>query len=184
MSVSTKRGDDGTTGLYHGGRVSKASGRIRAGGALDELGAQLGFARALLAEDPLHERLADLLRALFVAGAELSTPAQRRERLNPRLTAEHLAGLDAQVAELEVLPGMLDGWSLPGASVAGSALDVARTLCRRAEREVVALHEAGEEDHPLLLAWLNRLSDLLWLYGRWFELRAGLDSALRPDRGW
>jgi cob(I)alamin adenosyltransferase len=184
MSISTRRGDDGTTKLYHGPRVSKAGPRLAGGGDLDELGAQLGLARALLGADPLAARLEALQRALFVAGAEVSTPPAARARLAERLTPAHLDDLDAQVAALEAEPGMLDGWSLPGATVPGAALDVARAVCRRAERGLVALCAAEDDAFPVLSPWLNRLSDLLWLYGRWYELRHGADSGLKADRGW
>lgn len=183
-SISTRRGDGGTGQILYGPRVSKASPRLEASGAVDELGAHLGLCRAEAASDELAPRIEALQRELFVVGAELGTQPDQRHRLRERLTTAHLAGLDAQVAELEALPGLLDGWALPGASRLGALLDVARTVCRRAERRVVTLVETGDEDQPDLVPYLNRLSDLLWLYARWYELRSGLDSALRPDAGW
>ena len=183
-SISTRRGDGGTGQILYGPRVSKASPRLEACGAVDELGAHLGLCRSEAAGDELAGRLEALQRELFAVGAELGTMPDRREKLRVRLTEQHLAGLDQQVAELEALPGLLDGWALPGASRMGALLDVARAVCRRAERRVVALVETGEEPHPTLLPYLNRLSDLLWLYARWYEVRTGLDGALQPGGGW
>ncbi|MCC7491267.1 MAG: cob(I)yrinic acid a,c-diamide adenosyltransferase [Fimbriimonadaceae bacterium] len=182
MSIATQRGDGGTTQLFHGPRVSKADPRVEAYGCLDELGAHLGLARALAGDDPLATRLEAVQRELFVVGAELACPPAERGRLKTRLTPAQVAGLGAQVAELEALPGMLSDWALPGATVLGSQLDVARTVCRRTERRVVALFDQGAEDHRELLRYLNRLADLLWLYARWFELRQEAGGALRPGR--
>jgi len=182
-SISTRRGDSGTGQILYGPRVSKAAPRIEACGAVDELGAHLGLCRAECAGDELARRLEALQRDLFLVGAELGTMPDQRHRLRVRLTEDHLTGLDAQVAEMEALPGLLEGWALPGATRLGALLDVARAVCRRAERRVVALVEAGGEDHPTLLPYLNRMSDLLWLYARWYELRSGLSGALRPEPG-
>ncbi|NUP98691.1 MAG: cob(I)yrinic acid a,c-diamide adenosyltransferase [Armatimonadetes bacterium] len=178
MSISTRRGDDGTTRLIYGERVSKASPRVECVGSIDELGAFLGLARAFAQDDPLAERLERLQRLLFTAGALLATAPADRSRLKLTLDAEEVARLDAEVAELEAIPGLLSDWALPGATPLGSYLDVARTVCRRAERCLVKLTDAGEEDHPHLPAWLNRLADVLWLYARWYETRTGADGAL------
>ncbi len=180
MSIATKRGDDGTTQLLFGPRVSKACDRVEAYGCLDELGALLGLARSFAGQDQVAVRLEAIQRELFVVGAELATLPAAREKLGQRVTDESVAALDQQVAELEALPGILSDWALPGATQVGSFLDVARTVCRRAERWVVRLMDAGEEEHPQLRAWLNRLGDLLWLYARWYETRVGANGALRP----
>jgi cob(I)alamin adenosyltransferase len=182
-SIATKRGDGGTGQLMYGPRVSKASARLEAVGTIDELGSFLGLARATAAADEVAPRVAALQRELFLLGCELATPPSERGRLKTRLQPEHLAGVEAQVAEIEALEGLLDDWALPGATAVGAALDVARAVCRRAERRVQALYESGEEDHPLLRPYLNRLSDLLWLYGRWYELRHGVSGALRSKSG-
>lgn len=185
MSISTRRGDDGTTGLFHGPRISKGAPRVEAYGALDELGAHLGLARAHAGDDPLAARLEALQRDLFVVGAELATPPAARDVLSRRVDEAMLAELTDQVHELEAIEGMLNDWALPGATVVGGQLDVARTVCRRAERQVVRLRETGEEPTDGVLAWLNRLSDLLWLYARWYERRHDIDGALRPGgRPW
>jgi cob(I)alamin adenosyltransferase len=91
-----------------------------------------------------------------------------------------IAGLDAEVQRIEATPGILNDWSVPGELAGSAAFDVARTVCRRAERLAVALHETGELPNPQILVYLNRLSDVLWLVGRMLELRAGTDATLRP----
>lgn len=179
MSIATGHGDAGTTRLFGGQEVSKGAPRVEAYGLVDELGAHLGVARSFAGRDPVAIRLEYLQRRLFVVGAELATPPDQRHKLTERLADDDLAALDAQVQEIEALPGLLDDWALPGASTLGAFLDVARTACRRAERQVVRLVDAGDEDHPLLLAWLNRLGDLLWLYARWYEARHGIAGGLR-----
>ena len=183
MSIVTRHGDLGTTRLIHGRAVSKGSARVEAFGTADELGAVLGVARAHAGDDPVAARLEALQRELFVVGAELATLPADRAALSTRLAASHVEALDAQVAELEALPGLLDDWALPGATLVGAQLDVGRTVCRRAERQVVRLVDAGEEDNLDLVAWLNRLADLLWLYARWYELRHHADGALRAAGG-
>jgi cob(I)alamin adenosyltransferase len=90
-----------------------------------------------------------------------------------------VGALDREVERIEAMPGILDDWSVPGELAGSAAFDVARTVCRRAERLAVALHEAGEIENPHILAYLNRLSDVLWLIGRLLELRAGADAKLR-----
>ena len=91
-----------------------------------------------------------------------------------------VAGLDREVERIEAIPGILNDWSVPGEVAGAAAFDVARTVCRRAERLAVALHESGELPSPQILAYLNRLSDVLWLVARKLELSAGADAALRP----
>jgi cob(I)alamin adenosyltransferase len=180
MSIATRGGDDGTTSLLYGGRISKASDRVEAYGTLDELGAQLGLARSFCEDSPATaERIAGLQRFLFVLGTELATPPAERRRLLQRLTPADLAGLDAEVARIEARPGLLNDWALPGETRVGSFLDVARTVCRRAERRVVALVDRGEETDVLGVEYLNRLADVLWLWAREYELDHGADARLR-----
>lgn len=179
MSIATERGDDGTTQLFHGPRVPKHHPRVEAYGTVDELGAYLGLARAEAGDDPLAARLEALQRELFVVGATLATPPDRRHKLREPLGAEHVAALTEQVHELESIEGMLTDWALPGATRQGALLDVARCVARRAERCLCRLVEAGEEPAEPVLPYLNRLSDLLWLYARWYELRRGSEGGLR-----
>lgn len=179
MSIATRRGDLGTTQLMYGPRVSKGDPRIEVFGGVDELGAFLGLARYHAGDDPLAARLEALQREMFVLAGELASPPEQRHRLTQRIDADRLAGLDAQVAELEAIDGLLDDWALPGATAVGAYLDVARTVCRRVERGLVRLMDAGDEPTGLPLQYLNRLGDLLWLYARWYEVRRGVDGGLR-----
>lgn len=191
-SIATTRGDGGETGLLGGTRVRKSSPHIEACGTVDELNAQLGFARSICRDEPVSALLKEIQRELFVVGGELVTPAGAPEtkggRPLSRVTDAMVERLTAEVHRIEGIEGVLGDWSLPGEDPVASALDVARTVCRRAERDAVRLTEAGGDVRPPLLAYLNRLSDLLWLCGRLLEHQAGLDASLRtgdrPGPNW
>jgi cob(I)alamin adenosyltransferase len=163
--IATGTGDQGTTGLADGTRLPKDHARIRAYGAVDELNAALGLALAGLGPraTPTLERAQ---RELFDLGADLSLA-----KGGPRITAEHVARLDAELDALEARLPPLRNFILPGGSEAAARLHVARTVCRRAEREVVGL---GERGHPLV--YLNRLGDLLFLLARQANADAGRDD--------
>ena len=178
MSIVTRGGDKGTTGLVGGARVSKASLRVEAYGAVDELNSQIGLARALCADGGVGELLKGVQRELFAVGGELATPAPRPGQ-PPAVTVAMVERLTAEVRRIEALEGVLGDWAIPGEHAASAALDVARAVCRRAERRVVQLSESGAEVGADLLAYLNRLSDLLWILGRQVEVEAGVDAALR-----
>ena len=178
MSIVTRGGDKGTTGLVGGARVSKASLRVEAYGAVDELNSQIGLARALCADGGADELLKGVQRELFAVGGELATPAPRPGQ-PPAVTVAMVERLTAEVRRIEALEGVLGDWAIPGEHAASAALDVARAVCRRAERRVVQLSESGAEVGADLLAYLNRLSDLLWILGRQVEVEAGVDAALR-----
>ena len=178
MSIVTKQGDRGQTGLVGGVRVSKASPRVEAYGAVDELNSQVGFARAICPNATVAELLKDIQRELFAVGGALATPAPRGGA-EPAVTAAMVERLTAEVSRVEAIEGVLGDWAIPGEHAASAALDVARTICRRAERRVVELAESGAEVGAELLAYLNRLSDLLWILGRRIEVEAGVDAALR-----
>ncbi len=178
MSIATKRGDGGETGLAGGIRISKASLRVETYGNIDELNSLLGLARALCPDQDLGARTKLIQRELFQVGSALATPPESKKPQVP-VTAEMVEKLTEQVHEIEAIEGILTDWSLPGEDAAGAAYDVARTVCRRAERAVVRLREAGETIEPNALAYLNRLSDLLWLYARKLEAGAGINSSLR-----
>ena len=126
----------------------------------------------------MRERTKLIQRELFKVGSALATPPQSRKGEAP-LNSAMVDALTAQVHELEAIAGMLSDWSIPGEHTAGAAYDVARTVCRRAERCVVRLIESGEEVESDVLPYLNRLSDLLWLFGRKLELEAGVSGSLR-----
>jgi cob(I)alamin adenosyltransferase len=179
MSIATKTGDGGQTKLLFGTSVSKADYRVEAYGTIDELNSFLGLARANCDDQRTNAVLEALQRETFIVGAELATPLEKLDKLKQRVTPEMTAVWDAQVNEIETIPGLLDDWALPGATQAGAALDVARTVARRAERCVVRLHEAGDVPNAEILRYLNRLSDLLWLLGRRYEIERGESGALR-----
>jgi cob(I)alamin adenosyltransferase len=177
-SIATKKGDRGETSLTGGLRVSKSSIRVEAYGTVDELNSAMGFARSITEDAELRERTKIIQRELFKVGSALATPPQSRRGEAP-LSAAMVDALTDQVHELEALKGMLSDWSIPGEHPAAAAYDVARTICRRAERCVVRLIESGDEVEADVLPYLNRLSDLLWLYGRKLELDAGVSGSLR-----
>jgi len=182
MSIATKRGDGGQTGLAGGIRVSKSSLRVEAYGTVDELNSTLGLARSHCEDENLHERTKLIQRELFRIGSGLATPPESRKPQVP-VPIEMVDGLTAQVHEIEAIPGLLSDWSLPGEHPTAAAFDVARTICRRAERNVVRLIESGEAVEPNILAYLNRLSDLLWLIARKIEVEAGVTNSLREMNG-
>lgn len=170
MRIYTKTGDDGTTGLLYGGRISKTDPAAEAYGAVDEAVAQLGMTRALSDSPPVDALVLRLQRDLFVVGADLATNPEQRTRLQPgvSLVTGAMVGdlerlIDRKVEE-HPLPGE---FVVPGASPVSAALDVARTLVRRAERRAVALRESGREVNPEAIRYLNRLSDLLFVLARW-----------------
>lgn len=173
MSISTKRGDDGQTDLMFGRRVSKAHPRIAANGAIDEMNAALGLARASAKHESVLERIAGIQADLINVMGELATDgadlAKYREK-GFQITGEDLVDrLTGWVDELENVHDVnFKRWSTPGAAgnPAAAGLDLARTICRRAEREVVGLVEAGEVENPAIVRFLNRLSDVLWLLAR------------------
>lgn len=177
-SISTKKGDSGETGLIGGQRVSKASLRVESYGTVDELNSFLGFARAVCEDEELRERTKVIQRQLFQIGSALATPEESRRGESP-ISASLIDGLTEQVHQLESIEGILGDWAVPGETAAGSAYDIARAVCRRGERCVVRLRESGEEVDPAIVAYLNRLSDLLWLFSRKVEVSAGADSSLR-----
>ncbi len=169
VRIYTKTGDDGTTGLLYGGRISKADPTVEAYGCVDEAVAALGLARALSDRGGAGALLLRLQRELFVVGADLATNPDERSKLRPEVSlvtakmVEELERLiDASVKE-HPLP---QEFVVPGATPASAALDLARSLVRRAERRTVEMHEGGEAVSPDLLRYLNRLSDLLFVLAR------------------
>jgi cob(I)alamin adenosyltransferase len=179
MSIATKRGDQGQTGLPGGVRVSKAHPRVECYGTIDELISQMGLARALANDAEVNEVTRGIQRTLFKVGSAIGTTAESRKPA-PEITDEMIVVLDREVERIEATPGILNDWSVPGELAGSAAFDVARTTCRRVERLAVGLHETGELSNPQVLIYLNRLSDVLWLLARLLDLRAGADAALRP----
>jgi len=180
MSIATKRGDGGQTGLAGGIRVSKTHPRVECYGTVDELISQMGFARSICQDAEIAGRIERIQRELYKLGSALATPPESR-KTPPEITAAMVDALEVEVHQIEAEPGVLADWSLPGASPDSAAIDVARTICRRNERLAAGLMEAGIISNPHILAYLNRLSDLLWLFGRLIEARRGVDSSLRTE---
>ena len=180
MSIATKTGDKGKTALIGGERVSKADFRVETYGTIDELGAAMGFARSICGDAEIDELTKSIQRELFLVAGSVANP-RFDEAPKPYVTPEMIDRLTAEVARIEKMDGILSDWSLPGDVSSAAAYDVARTICRRAERCVVRMHESGEAVDTQIITYLNRLSDLLWLVGRLLELKAGVDSRLRDD---
>ncbi|TVR50510.1 MAG: cob(I)yrinic acid a,c-diamide adenosyltransferase [Puniceicoccaceae bacterium] len=170
MSIVTRTGDDGTTALLFGRRLSKNHPRVRAYGMVDELGAALGLCRAHGTAREWQDLLAAVQQTLVGLMGELAVADEDRERFLAsklqRLSQEDLERLDAAAVELEAVVGPFRGWVFPGATIEGAQCDFARTVCRRCERALVELQENGGLLPELALAYLNRLSDVLWLLGR------------------
>ena len=180
MSIATKRGDGGQTGLAGGIRVSKTHPRVECYGTIDELISQMGFARSICGDADVAARVERIQRELYKVGSAIATPPESK-KTPPEITKEMVDALEAEVHAIEAEPGVLADWSLPGGAPDAAALDVARTVCRRAERLATALMESGVIQNPNILAYINRLSDVLWLFGRLVEARRGVDSKLRTD---
>jgi cob(I)alamin adenosyltransferase len=181
MSIATKHGDGGDTGLIGGARVSKADVRVEAYGTIDELGAAMGFARSICEDAEVRELTKAIQRELFTVAGAIASPSGGQESETTYVTPEMVETLTAHVNRIEATEGILSDWSLPGEHAAAAAYDVARTICRRAERAIVRLSETGVEINPHVVPYLNRLSDLLWLFGRLLELRAGINTRLRDE---
>ncbi len=180
MSIATKTGDAGQTGLAGGIRVSKADVRVESYGTVDELNSCLGFARSICSDEKIAGWTETIQRTLFRVGSSLATPPESR-KTPPVITQEDVDFLTNLVYEIEAVEGVLADWSLPGAHRESSAYEIARTVCRRAERCAVRLQESGAEVQREVLAYLNRLSDLIWLFGRLIEHNAGIDARLREE---
>ena len=177
MSIATKGGDGGRTSLAGGVRVSKGELRVEAYGTIDELNSVMGFARSICEDEEVRNLTKAVQRELFGVGSAVAA-APGRKIAPAEVTDEMVEKLTAEVQRIEQVEGIIADWSLPGDHTAGAAFDVARTVCRRAERHLVRLAESDEVS-PRAVAYLNRLSDLLWLFGRLVELRAGVDGRLR-----
>jgi cob(I)alamin adenosyltransferase len=180
MSISTKKGDHGQTQLPGKIRVPKSDLRVEAYGTIDELISAIGFARALCQNSSIAERMKEIQRELFLVSSAVATPAEKEI---PEVKSELVERLTKDVHDLEKREGILSDWSIPGEHPVSAAFDVARALCRRAERRVVQLRESGVEIQSTVLSYLNRLSDLLWITGRAIELDAGVDASLRQNTG-
>ncbi|HEX8689041.1 MAG TPA: cob(I)yrinic acid a,c-diamide adenosyltransferase [Solirubrobacterales bacterium] len=185
VKIYTKKGDDGTTSLWYGGRVPKHHGRTEAYGTLDEACAQLGVARALCGPEEA-ELAGDILRlqdALFVAGAELATAPEAAERLEDgisRTTEGMVAALERRIdhymGQVELPPQFV----IPGGTQLSAQIDVARTTIRRGERHITALKESGELIGETVIHFVNRASDFAYAMARFADVD---DPALFEGRG-
>jgi len=169
-SIATRTGDDGTTSLLYGQRVPKDHPQIEAVGALDELNAALGFAKATQTngrDQAEIERIQQELVAFMgeIACAESDASRHAASKFS-RIDEAALARIDAVVAAIEARQPKFDGWATPGANLHAAALDLARTAARRAERRLVGLAAHDKTVRPLLVQYLNRVSDMLWLLAR------------------
>jgi cob(I)alamin adenosyltransferase len=180
MSIATKAGDGGQTGLAGGVRVSKADLRVESYGSVDELNSVLGFARSICRNPEIAAWTEEIQRTLFRLGAALATSTEN-EKNAPVISAENIESVTKLVHKIEAMDGILSDWSLPGANTESAAYEIARTVCRRAERAAVRFVENGGEVQPTVIPYLNRLSDVIWLFGRLIELKAGVDARLRDD---
>ena len=173
MKIYTRKGDDGTTGLWYGGRVPKFHGRPEAYGSVDEAASALGLARSAAERgSELHENILRVQQELFVAGAELATAPEAAGRLQAGISkvtegmVEQLeADIDSYMDRVDLPPKFV----IPGGTELSARLDVARTAVRRAERRVAALKEAGELADERVLTYLNRLSDALFAMARFAD---------------
>jgi cob(I)alamin adenosyltransferase len=175
FKIYTRTGDEGTTGLFGGGRVAKDDARVDAYGDVDELNATLGMARSIELMPRIDEVLVPIQRDLFAIGALLATPDHDRMRQQlekARIDEERIEQLERAIDDAEQELEPLRSFILPGGTPKASALHVARTVCRRAERRVVALSHHVELP-SLVVMYLNRLSDLLFTLARLANRRAG-----------
>jgi cob(I)alamin adenosyltransferase len=181
--VYTRGGDHGETSLIGGDRVSKASPRLDCYGTVDELNAVLGLVAEALAGSVAGAHLTPIVRRvqqeLFNLGCELATPDEAKRAKLPRIAQRHVDALERDIdAVNDDLPA-LKSFVLPGGGPASAHFHLARTVCRRCERLVVAL---GDLSHELDVTYLNRLSDALFVWGRWCALRDGKDEPLWDSR--
>ena len=180
MSIATKHGDGGQTGLAGGTRVSKADLQVESYGSVDELNTVLGFARSICQNQEIAAWTEEIQRTLFRVGSALATTPENSKNA-AIVSPEDVERLTTLVHRIEATEGILSDWSLPGAHTESAAYEVARTVCRRAERAAVRFVESGGMVQPTIIPYLNRLSDLIWLFGRLIEVNAGVDARLRDD---
>jgi len=156
--------------------------RVDTYGTIDELNSSIGLARAICDDKDMAAFAKTVQRDLFMIGSSLATPP---ESPKPQIAIgpELVDRLTAEVHRLEAIEGMLADWSIPGELETAAAFDVSRTICRRAERALVRLQESGTVVQPAIIAYVNRLSDLLWLFGRKLEHDAGVNGSLRDVTG-
>lgn len=179
MKIYTKTGDKGETGLFDGTRVPKHDPRVEAYGDVDELNALLGTVRAFLNDREIGEVLASVQRDLFAVGAQLADPkfGQRSRKEKVVMSEAQVKALEEAIDRCETELPPLKHFILPGGSHAGALLHLGRTVCRRAERRIVALKDQGISIPAILLVYINRLSDLLFTLARVVNHRQEVEEA-------
>lgn len=173
LKIYTRKGDDGSTGLWYGGRIPKSHGRTECYGSIDEACSMLGIARALCDDSALATYILQLQNELFVAGAQLATAPEAAERLQDgvsRVTEAMVEDLESKIDQYMGQVTLPPKFVIPGGTQLSATLDTARTIVRRAERRAVDLKINGEFDDPTLLRYLNRLSDLLFALARFTDV--------------
>jgi cob(I)alamin adenosyltransferase len=173
MKIYTRTGDDGSTGLLGKGRVQKSAPRVEAYGSVDELNASLGVVRVLDRERWLESEIGAIQSQLFQLGAELATVAPEHLAKLERISDADITALEGWIDRLDADLPALKNFVLPGGTALAAELHRARTVCRRAERRLIALRQE-EAVEPRLVAYLNRLADLLFVMARWCNQRAGV----------
>ena len=189
MSIATKRGDGGQTGLAGSIRTSKADLRVESYGSVDELNTVPGFARSICQNEAIAQWTEAIQRTLFRVGSALATPPESKKR-PPVVSAEDVEMLNGLVRQIEATEGILAEWSLSGGHTEYAAYELARTVCRRAQRAAVRfienVSENGGENGGVgqlaIMAYLNRLSDTLWLFARLIKLNARVAPATCFER--
>lgn len=167
MGIVTKRGDQGKTSLFLGGAVAKNNPRVEMDGTLDELCSFVGMSKSLIKENSVKECLESIQKDFFVIGAEVATETRYLKRLVKRIDQSDVSRLEKVIKELESKRTLRDCvFCLPGKSFLSSTLDVSRTIARRAERQTVSLMNKKLLKNRYILMYLNRLSDLLYLFAR------------------
>jgi len=180
-SIVTKAGDAGETGLLYGGRVSKADPRTEAYGTIDEAISAIGAARAMIKDRGRHAIVLRVQSELFTVGAELATDLKEYATLEKHflvVTADFTSRVEQEIADLERRVPLPDAFVIPGGTPTAAALDVARTVVRRAERRIIAMQAQGYAVKPELLRYVNRLSDLMFMLARAEE-----GAAMQPVTG-
>lgn len=181
MKIYTRTGDDGQTGLYGGGRLPKSDARIEAYGSVDELNAQLGACRAAGLTPEVDELVARLQHEMFALGAELSSPSGKAPAALC-LDERDVTRLEDAIDQFEADLPALTTFVLPGGTSASAALHVARAVCRRSERQVVALAQSADV-RPTVLHYLNRVGDLLFVLARHANFAVGQSDVLWKKKG-
>ena len=181
-SITTKKGDDGTTGLLDNSRVQKSDVRPDVYGTLDEAAAFIGLARAQSSLDKTKEILVAIQNHIYLMNAELACPIENLHLLKIKLSEDHLVRLEGLARKIESELDLPRKFVLYGQSQTSACLDIARAVVRRAERRLVELQELEALDNRFILAYINRLSDVLFLLARYEEAKNSIPF-LHPDMG-